>query len=249
MSGKGSAEPDASPDVAPTWSAACWSSGGRPLPGKGGKEMKIRHPRFVGLVAALAVSLASIVVSAVAAETPFKGTVSAVETGTVVFPDPLLGSGRHGHRHVSRQVHGARDDGDRHSDHVVHRRRNVHCGERRHLDSPRSSDRRPGRVPPRSRSSRSTPSPAERDASPTRPAASRWTSTVGSADGRQYRHARWSHRTRRRARSLTLPARRSRTASPRSVEHPSLPLARPDSCPGTLPTDPHRSYGCAPRSL
>lgn len=47
--------------------------------------MKIRHPLFVGLVAAFAVSLAS-VVSAVAAETPFKGTVNAVETGEVAFP-------------------------------------------------------------------------------------------------------------------------------------------------------------------
>jgi hypothetical protein len=47
--------------------------------------MKIRHPLFVGLVAAFAISLAS-VVSAVAAETPFKGTVNAVETGVTVFP-------------------------------------------------------------------------------------------------------------------------------------------------------------------
>src|SRR6478752_1097331 len=51
-----------------------------------GWEMKIRYPLFVGLVAAFAVSLVSIVASAVAAETPFKGTVSAVETGTTVFP-------------------------------------------------------------------------------------------------------------------------------------------------------------------
>ena len=51
--------------------------------------MKIRHPLFVGLVAAFAVSLASVAVSAAAAETPFKGTVNAVETGTVVFP-PFL---------------------------------------------------------------------------------------------------------------------------------------------------------------
>jgi hypothetical protein len=59
--------------------------GGRPLPK--GNEMKIRHPRFVGLVIASAVSLASIAVSAVAAETPFKGTVDAVETTTqVAFP-------------------------------------------------------------------------------------------------------------------------------------------------------------------
>ena len=48
--------------------------------------MKIRHPRFVGLVAAFAVLLGTVAVSAVAAETPFKGTVNAVETGTVQFP-------------------------------------------------------------------------------------------------------------------------------------------------------------------
>jgi hypothetical protein len=47
--------------------------------------MKIRHPLFVGLVAAFAVSLAS-VASAVAAKTPFKGTIQAVETSQVVFP-------------------------------------------------------------------------------------------------------------------------------------------------------------------
>jgi hypothetical protein len=48
--------------------------------------MKIRHPLFVGLVAAFAVSLASIVPSAVAAETPFKGTFNGVETGETAFP-------------------------------------------------------------------------------------------------------------------------------------------------------------------
>ena len=48
--------------------------------------MKIRHPLFVGLVAALTVSLTIVGASAVAAETPFKGKVSAVETGTTVFP-------------------------------------------------------------------------------------------------------------------------------------------------------------------
>ena len=52
--------------------------------------MKIRHPLFVGLVAASAVSLTSIVVSAVAAETPFKGTVRAVETVVVVPPTASL---------------------------------------------------------------------------------------------------------------------------------------------------------------
>lgn len=48
--------------------------------------MKIPHRLFVGLVAAFAVSMASVAVSATAAETPFKGTVNAVETSQVVFP-------------------------------------------------------------------------------------------------------------------------------------------------------------------
>ena len=57
---------------------------GRALPKE--NRMKIRHLPVVGLVAACAVSLASVAVSAAAAETPFKGTVNAVETGQVVFP-------------------------------------------------------------------------------------------------------------------------------------------------------------------
>jgi hypothetical protein len=48
--------------------------------------MKIRRPMFFALVAAFAVSLASTAVSAEAAETPFKGTVNAVETSQLVFP-------------------------------------------------------------------------------------------------------------------------------------------------------------------
>jgi hypothetical protein len=48
--------------------------------------MKIRRPLFFAVVAATAVSLASIAVSAVAAETPFKGTANAVETSVLVFP-------------------------------------------------------------------------------------------------------------------------------------------------------------------
>ena len=48
--------------------------------------MKIRHSLFFALVAVSAVSLASSAVSAVAAETPFKGTVTAVETSQLVFP-------------------------------------------------------------------------------------------------------------------------------------------------------------------
>ena len=52
--------------------------------------MKTRYGLLVGLIAASAVSLASIAVGATAAETPFKGTVNAVETGTVVFPTRFL---------------------------------------------------------------------------------------------------------------------------------------------------------------
>ena len=52
--------------------------------------MTIRHPLFVGLVAAFTVSLAIAAASAVAALTPFKGTVNAVETGQVVFPTRFL---------------------------------------------------------------------------------------------------------------------------------------------------------------
>jgi hypothetical protein len=48
--------------------------------------MKIRRPLFVRLVAAFTVSLGIVAVSAVAAETPFKGTVSAIETGQTVPP-------------------------------------------------------------------------------------------------------------------------------------------------------------------
>ncbi len=48
--------------------------------------MKIRHPLFIGLVAALAVSLAIGAASAVAAETPFKGKVTMFETSQLVFP-------------------------------------------------------------------------------------------------------------------------------------------------------------------
>ena len=52
--------------------------------------MKIRYSRLIGLVAACAVSLASVAVGALAAETPFKGTVTAVETGQVVPPTRFL---------------------------------------------------------------------------------------------------------------------------------------------------------------
>jgi hypothetical protein len=55
-----------------------------------GNGTKVRHSLFVGLVAAFAVSLASVAVSAVAAQTPFKGAVKAVETSQVVFPTAFL---------------------------------------------------------------------------------------------------------------------------------------------------------------
>ncbi len=51
--------------------------------------MKIRRPLFLAVVVATAVSLASIAASAVAAETPFKGTVNADET---VVPSPPTAS-------------------------------------------------------------------------------------------------------------------------------------------------------------
>jgi hypothetical protein len=47
--------------------------------------MKIRRPLFLAVVVVTVVSVASIAVSALAAETPFKGTVSADET---VMPSP-----------------------------------------------------------------------------------------------------------------------------------------------------------------
>jgi len=71
--------------------------------------MKTRHLRFVGLVAAFAVSLAIVAVSAVAAETPFKGTVNAVETGQVVFPT----------RFLDRQGTGTATYLGRYTEHVV----------------------------------------------------------------------------------------------------------------------------------
>jgi len=59
-------------------------------PATEGTRVKIRRRMFFALFAASALSLTSIVVSAVAAETPFKGTVSAVETVVVAFPTASL---------------------------------------------------------------------------------------------------------------------------------------------------------------
>ena len=51
--------------------------------------MKIRRPLFLAVIAAAALSLGSMGASAVAAETPFKGTVNAEET---VVPSPPIAS-------------------------------------------------------------------------------------------------------------------------------------------------------------
>ena len=107
--------------------------------------MKIRHPLFVGLVAAFAVSLASVAVSAAAAETPFKGTVNAVETGTVVFPTRFLdreGTGTATYlgrytEHVTEQINVLTMSFDRSG--------NVHCGEK--ITGPASPSTAPDRPP------------------------------------------------------------------------------------------------------
>ena len=135
--------------------------------------MKIRHSLFFALVAACAVSLASTAVSAVAAETPFKGTVSAVETGQTVFPI----------RTTTREGTGTATYLGRYTEHVTETINVLTMSSTGAATFTAAngdtllateSDRRPGRVPPRCRLSRSTPSPAERDASPTQPAPSRW---------------------------------------------------------------------------
>jgi hypothetical protein len=74
--------------------------------------MKIWRRMLFALVAASAVSLTSLVVSAIAAETPFKGTVSAVETVEVAFPTASIdrvGGGKATHlgkytEHITMQV-------------------------------------------------------------------------------------------------------------------------------------------------
>jgi hypothetical protein len=71
--------------------------------------MTIRYRLLVGLIAAFAVSLASVAVNAVAAETPFRGTVSAVDTATTVFPT----------RFVDRQGTGTATYLGRYTEHVT----------------------------------------------------------------------------------------------------------------------------------
>ena len=70
-----------------------------------------------------------------------------MKTSEVVFPIRLGHSGRHGHRHVSRQVHRAHDDAGQHSDEVIDRGRDIHCGERRHLDRHRHGQATPTTTP------------------------------------------------------------------------------------------------------
>src|SRR3954468_2368319 len=75
------------------------------------KGMKIRHPLSLGLVVAVAVSLASVAVAS-AAQTPFKGTLDAVETSQFAFPIASIdreGTGTATHlgkytEHVTQQV-------------------------------------------------------------------------------------------------------------------------------------------------
>jgi hypothetical protein len=69
--------------------------------------MDIR-PLFVGVVAAFAV-LASMAAGALAADTPFKGRVSAVETGTTAFPT----------RFVDREGTGTATHLGRYTEHIV----------------------------------------------------------------------------------------------------------------------------------
>jgi hypothetical protein len=63
--------------------------------------MKIRRSLFVAVVATTAVSLASIAVSAVAAETPFKGTVNAHELVVVAPPFTTASVTRDGTGHAT----------------------------------------------------------------------------------------------------------------------------------------------------
>ena len=106
--------------------------------------MKIRRPLFLAVVAAAAVSLASIAANAVAAETPFKGTVNADET---VVPSPLAASGTMHGRGISTHL-------GRYTEHTLMPalhgsetpsstgNRNIHGGKRRHPDRhcPRTGD-------------------------------------------------------------------------------------------------------------
>ena len=71
--------------------------------------MKIRRPLFLAVIAVAAVSLTSIAASAVAAETPFKGTVNADET---VVPAPPTAS-------LTRDGTGAATYLGRYTEHIV----------------------------------------------------------------------------------------------------------------------------------
>ena len=139
--------------------------------------MKIRRPLFLALVVASAVSLASIAVSAVAAETPFKGTVNAVETGQVVFPIPSItrdGGGTATYlgkytSHMTLQI----DISTSHSIGAA----TFTAANGDTLTASVEGQATPTTIQACSRSSRSTPLRAERDASLTHPAPSRWKSS------------------------------------------------------------------------
>ena len=60
---------------------------------------------FLAVVAATAVSLASVTASAAAAETPLKGTFNGIETGETVFPIRFNHSGGQGHATYLASTH------------------------------------------------------------------------------------------------------------------------------------------------
>ena len=155
--------------------------------------MKIRHPLFVGLVAALTVSLAIASASAVAAQTPFKGTVEAVETGTTIFPIRTLdrvGSGNATYlgkytEHITMQIYRSHPEcnGGRH----------VHSSKRRHLDR---HDRRTGNPdgPHHALDCRGLHRHRRNGTLRRRNRQLHAEQHIGSDDGREFRHAQRSNR-------------------------------------------------------
>ena len=138
--------------------------------------MKIRRPLLLAVVAASAISLASIAASAVAAETPFKGTVNADETG-VVNPLPTASITRDGTgtaTYLGKYTEHIRADVDLPTSHATGAA-TFTAANGDTLTTTVDGQATPTQPPGCSRSSRSTPSRAERDVSLTRPAPSRCT--------------------------------------------------------------------------
>lgn len=89
----------------------------------------MRRRLLFALVAASAVALA-VAVSAVAAETPFKGTVNAVETGQTVFPIRSIDREGTGTATYLGKYTRASDIADQRHNEVFNRCRDVHGSER-----------------------------------------------------------------------------------------------------------------------